>query len=111
MLLPNPLYCSGRCTSCLQAAGVYLPLQIETQTFEMQSHAMSIRYSRVHESSFGDLFNDIGYQALEAGKGKSIEVEDTTDNLSATPQSAGGQAGFMVEAMVIKFQHRAFPPT
>ena len=40
----------------VQAAGVYLPRHMETQTFEMQSHAMSIRFSRGHESAFGDIF-------------------------------------------------------
>ena len=65
---------------------------------------MSIRYSRVHESSFGELFNDIGFQAKEAGQEQITEMEDGTQTLPATPQSAGDQAGFMVEAMVDKLQ-------
>ena len=84
---------------CLQAAGVYLPLQIETQTFEMQSHAMSIRYSRVNESAFGALFGDIGNQIEDSGN-KQSEIEDVTNPSPDTPQSADGQAGFMVTAMV-----------
>lgn len=86
----------------MQAAGIYLPLHIETQTFEMQSHAMSIRYSRVQESSFGDLFKHIGGQAEERGSRQSEEIADITEIFSATPQLDGGQAGLMVEAMVRK---------
>lgn len=48
---------------------MYLPRHMETQTFEMQSHAMSIRFSQGHASAFGKLF------ALGSASGRGVTRE------------------------------------
>ena len=44
----------------LQAAGLFTPKQLETRTFEMQSHALSIRFFSSRDSALGCIFNDNG---------------------------------------------------
>lgn len=52
-----------------EGAGMYLPKFLETQTFEMQSHAHSINFSRANQS-FGGLFGDIEGLGATGGRVK-----------------------------------------
>lgn len=61
----------------LQESGVYLPQQLETKTFEMRSHAMSIRFTRTYESAFGDLFT--AQQEVQGRDSSTLRIEDAPD--------------------------------
>ena len=71
----------------LQACGMYLPWNLETRTFEMQSHAMSIR-STSSPFAFGCQFGDLSQfrkkrPALELEEvGTGLEVLKTANSSS-----------------------------
>ena len=44
----------------MQAAGLYLPSNMQANIFEMSSHALSVKFSNSYGNSFGDLFRDEG---------------------------------------------------
>jgi len=48
---------------------MYLPKHLESCTYEMQSHAHSISFSRAGGDAFGGLFGDIGEPGVGAGGG------------------------------------------
>lgn len=56
-----------------QKAGLYTPKQLETHTFEMQSHAMSIRFFSSRDSALGCTFS----------RNSIAEPAPKTDNLKA----------------------------
>ena len=84
----------------LQAAGVFLPQHMETQTFEMRSHAMSIRYSSTHESTFGDLFMGGSNRSGLLTDGSIIDAEDFTDPTLTSVMPAANQTHHLLEASV-----------
>ena len=50
----------------MQAVNLYTPAQIQTKTFEMQSHALSIRFFSSRNSALGCFFGMDGNGVLQS---------------------------------------------
>lgn len=60
----------------MQAAGVFLPFELETRTFEMQSHAFSIRFLNSRDTALGCIFSCSSSTNL-AAQSAEAELADT----------------------------------
>jgi len=60
----------------MQAAGVYLPRNMQANVFEMSSHALSLRFSSSYGNTFGDLFRGRGAGVGEVhSSGVAVHVQ------------------------------------
>lgn len=69
-------------TMALQACGMYLPWNLEARTYDMQSHAMSIR-STSSPFAFGCQFGDIGSSQKKRVAADFDDRSASSDLLSA----------------------------
>lgn len=75
---------------CSQEAGLFTPKQLETRTFEMQSHALSIRFFSSRDSALGCIFTDNGAAKTTAEPLQALEPAKT-DLCSAAEKTSGGR--------------------
>ena len=70
------------CSFAVQAAGVYLPREMETKTFEMQSHACSIHFLHSRHTALGSMFSSNSSSNLASKELAEPEAHTAAELLS-----------------------------
>lgn len=96
--IPESMCCA------LQAAGIYLPAQMETKTFDMQSHALSIRFLSSRNSALGSIFSSSSCSNLASKDIVETAPQAAADMLSGEGSYQPRESEFNQEAETEKPQ-------
>jgi hypothetical protein len=97
----------------VQAAGVFLPRNMDSKVFEMQSHALSVRFASTQGTAFGDLFRGEGAGVGEgpsSGSGAVSQAQTIPPILSAGGEWAAGVHAGMERGKEVEEQVSQPPP-